>query len=123
VASEAGIEEQPGDPVVRTVVAGGTARVLLLGEIDHGAVDQLDEVVRRLLDSGVVRLVMDFENLAFFDSACISALVRARAQAEERGGTVTLANVGRYARRILDLTGLLATFTIEDDDRSGAAPH
>ncbi|HKS44064.1 MAG TPA: STAS domain-containing protein [Amycolatopsis sp.] len=109
-----GIRE-PGASVVRTVVDGDTARVLLFGEIDHGAVAQLDQALHELLDAGAVRLVMDFENLSFFDSACISALVRARAQAEDRGGTMMLANLDRYARRILDLTGLLSSFTVEED--------
>jgi stage II sporulation protein AA (anti-sigma F factor antagonist) len=117
-----GTRESAGVSVVRTVVDGDTARVLLLGEIDHGAVTELDQALHELFDSGVIRLVMDFESLSFFDSACISTLVRARAQAEERGGTLALANLDRYARRILDLTGLLSTFTIEEDksgDKAG----
>jgi anti-anti-sigma factor len=102
-------------PVVRSEVAGDTGRIMLLGEIDHAAVEQLDNAVHELLDAGAARLVVDFARLSFFDSACISALVRARVQAEDRGGTVTLANVDPYARRILDITGLLSAFTIEED--------
>lgn len=111
-------EETPrtdGVSVVRTEVDGDAARVLLVGEIDHGAVGELEAALRRLLGSGVVRFVLDFEHLSFFDSACISALVRARGQAERHGGTLSLANLDRSARRILDLTGLLSTFTVEGE--------
>ncbi|HET6505018.1 MAG TPA: STAS domain-containing protein [Amycolatopsis sp.] len=115
-----GNRDPAADAVVRTEVAGTAARVLLLGEIDHGAVGHLDAALRELFESGVTRLVMDFAQLSFFDSACISALVRARAQAEERGGTLALANLDRNARRVLDLTGLLAAFTVEENsDHSG----
>ncbi|GHF21925.1 hypothetical protein GCM10017786_65090 [Amycolatopsis deserti] len=102
--------------VVRTEASGDSGRVLLLGEIDHGAVDQLDQAVEKLLESGAIHLVLDFAGLNFFDSACISALIRAKTSAEERGGTVKLANVDRYARRILDITGLLGSFTIEGEE-------
>ncbi|WP_236792940.1 STAS domain-containing protein [Amycolatopsis sp. GM8] len=102
----------PGAPV-RTELSGDVGRIRLFGEIDHTAVEQLDRAVSELLDKGVATLVVDFADLSFFDSACISALVRARGFAEDRGTGITLANVNRYARRILDLTGLSAAFQIE----------
>jgi anti-anti-sigma factor len=107
------MDEQIGSNAY-TVRSDATAgRIKLFGEIDHAAVDQFDQAVQELLDDGVERLVVDFDDLSFFDSACLSALVRARSQAEERGGTITLTNVDRYARRILDLTGLSVAFAIE----------
>lgn len=105
-------DSQPSAPV-RTEVDGGIGRVRLVGEIDHTAVAQLDRAVTELLDKGVGHLVVDFADLSFFDSACLSALVRARALAEDRESGITLTNVDQYARRILDLTGLSAAFTIE----------
>lgn len=101
---------------VRVELTGDVGRIRLFGEIDHTAVEQLDRAVSELLDKGVGHLVVDFGDLSFFDSACISALVRARALAEERDTSITLANVDRYARRILDLTGLSSAFTIEAKD-------
>ncbi|NKQ52083.1 STAS domain-containing protein [Amycolatopsis sp. K13G38] len=104
----------PSANAVKVEAGGETGRIRLLGEIDHTAVQQLDRAVSDLLDQGVQRLVVDFADLSFFDSACISALVRARTMAEERGGTITLANVNKYARRILDLTGLSAVFALDE---------
>lgn len=103
---------------VKVELAEDTGRIKLFGEIDHTAVEQLDRAVSDLLEKGVSRLVVDFADLSFFDSACISALVRARALAEEQDTSITLTNVNRYARRILDLTGLSSAFTVEgkDDD-------
>lgn len=97
---------------VRAEVRDGTGRLRLSGEVDHTSVEQLDQAVADLLGEGVHELVVDFGELSFFDSACISALVRARAHAEERGIGMTLVDVDRYARRILDLTGLSSAFDI-----------
>jgi stage II sporulation protein AA (anti-sigma F factor antagonist) len=98
---------------VQTDATAGAGRIKLVGEIDHAAVERFDQAVRDLLDDGADRIVVDFDDLSFFDSACLSALVRARTQAEEHGGTITLTNVDRFARRILDLTGLSVAFAIE----------
>lgn len=105
---------QPSANAVKVEAGGETGRIRLLGEIDHTAVEQLDQAVADLLDQGAQRLLVDFADLSFFDSACISALVRARAKAEERGGTITLTNVNKYARRILDLTGLTPVFALDE---------
>ncbi|WP_243770314.1 STAS domain-containing protein [Amycolatopsis acidicola] len=94
--------------------SGRTGRIKLLGEIDHSAVQQLDQAVLELLDGGSEKLEFDFADLSFFDSACISALVRAHSRAHERGGEITLVNVNPYARRILDLTGLADVFALRD---------
>lgn len=104
---------------VRAEVAGDIGQVRLSGEIDHTAVAQLDHAVEGLLEKGVRELVVDFGELSFFDSACISALVRARAHAEECESSVTLVNVDQYARRLLDLTGLSSAFDIVPKDESG----
>jgi stage II sporulation protein AA (anti-sigma F factor antagonist) len=116
--------EHPGnstgsDSAVRIEASGDTVRIVLLGEVDHSVVDQLDEAMREALATEAEKFVIDFRRLSFFDSACISALVRARAQVEERGGELALANVDQYARRILDLTGLLKVFVIEDSAAGG----
>ncbi|HEX3788979.1 MAG TPA: STAS domain-containing protein [Pseudonocardiaceae bacterium] len=103
-------------------MTGQTGRIVLRGEIDHDVADQLDEAVRTLLDTGARRLVVDFADLSFFDSACIGALVRAHDQTQQCGGELALVNVDRYARRVLDLTGLLSVFTVVDkpaDEESG----
>ncbi|HVV14745.1 STAS domain-containing protein [Amycolatopsis sp.] len=103
-----------GGSAVGVESAGDTGRIKLLGEIDHSAVRQLDQAVHELLDGGATKLVFDFADLSFFDSACISALVRAHSQAGERGGEIELVNVNPYARRILDLTGLSDVFALSD---------
>lgn len=98
--------------MVRAELVNNEGRVTLIGEIDHGVAPELDEALKKLLSEGADRLVVDFARLSFFDSACISALVRAYSAMSERGGTVTLVNVDRFAYRVLEIAGLLPLFDI-----------
>ncbi|MER7116576.1 STAS domain-containing protein [Saccharomonospora azurea] len=97
------------------LVSNEEGRITLVGEIDHGMAPQLDDALDRLLAEGADRFVVDFARLSFFDSACISALVRAHARVTENGGTVKLVNVDQYAYRVLQIAGLLPLFDLEPD--------
>ncbi|EIF00432.1 STAS domain-containing protein [Saccharomonospora glauca] len=104
-----------GSTVHVELVSNDEGRITLCGEIDHDVAPQLDDALDQLLAEGADRLVVDFKRLSFFDSACISALVRAHARISERGGTVKLVNVDRYAYRVLQIAGLLPLFEIEPE--------
>ncbi|PRX49928.1 SpoIIAA-like anti-anti-sigma regulatory factor [Prauserella shujinwangii] len=104
---------------VRAELVSSEGRITLTGEIDHGVAPELDAALERLLSSGAERLVVDFAKLSFFDSACISALVRAHATVSERGGTVTIVNVDRFAHRVLQIAGLLPLFEIVPAEEQG----
>ncbi|WP_028661597.1 STAS domain-containing protein [Saccharomonospora saliphila] len=97
---------------VQTELINTEGRVTLSGEIDHGVAPQLDDALERLLARGADRLVVNFAHLSFFDSACISALVRAHERMSERGGTITLLHVDQHAYRVLQISGLLPLFEI-----------
>ncbi|MFF5988902.1 STAS domain-containing protein [Prauserella flavalba] len=109
--------------VVRAeLVSDGEGHIALSGEIDHGVAPQLDAALESLFSAGAGRLVVDFARLSFFDSACISALVRAHSTVTERGGTVRLVNVDRYAHRVLQIAGLVPLFEIEQATGPDAEP-
>lgn len=108
---------QQTSPTVRAELVSDEGRITLSGEIDHGVAPQLDSALERLLSGGAQRLVVDFARLSFFDSACISALVRAHAAITDRGGTMKLVNVDQFAHRVLQIAGLLPLFEIEQTQR------
>lgn len=117
-------EERPGTASAPTVVraelvSDNEGRVSLTGEVDHSIAPELDAALEKLFTAGARRLVVDFARLSFFDSACISALVRAHRTVNERGGVVRLVNVDRFAYRVLQIAGLVPLFEIHrlaDDD-------
>ncbi|MFC4002795.1 STAS domain-containing protein [Prauserella oleivorans] len=110
-------EERPGAAAAPTVVraeliSDNEGHVTLTGEVDHGIAPELDAALDKLFSAGARRLVIDFSRLSFFDSACISALVRAHRTVNERGGAVRLVNVDRFAYRVLQIAGLVPLFDI-----------
>ncbi|PXY21239.1 STAS domain-containing protein [Prauserella muralis] len=108
-------------PTVRTELAGTRGLVALSGEIDHDVAPQLAAALDELIEGGAQGLVVDFTHLSFFDSACISALVRAHEAVSQRGGTIRLVNVDRFARRVLQIAGLLPLFEVEPADEPGTS--
>ncbi|GDY28670.1 STAS domain-containing protein [Gandjariella thermophila] len=93
---------------------GDRGLITLAGEIDYSNAGQLDTAVREVLAAGIHRLTVDFSAVSFVDSACLSALVRAREATQEAGVELVLAAVGRPTRRVLDMTGLTSLFRIEE---------
>ncbi|SDN56040.1 STAS domain-containing protein [Allokutzneria albata] len=106
-AGEAGLGSS-----VHGEVEGTAGRIKLIGEIDYAGAPQLDAEVARLLGAGAKQLTVDFSGVSFFDSACLSALVRARESAQEAGGELVLTHLSKYALRILEIAGVTTLFTV-----------
>jgi len=108
------VEASPSPSAIHRRTEGEQGLITLSGEIDYSNAPQLDAAVRQVLESGVRRLAVDFAAVSFVDSACLSALVRAREATREAGVDLVLAGVRRPTRRVLDITGLTALFRVED---------
>ncbi|MFD7630599.1 STAS domain-containing protein [Streptomyces sp. NPDC059851] len=90
--------------------------LLLFGELDHDTAEPLRAALDAALAAGgPVRLIIDCAGLAFCDSTGLNMLLRARLAAEEAGGSVELASLGRQVARMLRLTGADGVFTIHRD--------
>jgi anti-anti-sigma factor len=112
-------EVSPSPSAIHGRTEGDQGLITLRGEIDYSNAAQLDTAVRQVLDSGVRRLAVDFAAVSFVDSACLSALVRAREATQEAGVDLVLAGVRRSTRRVLDITGLTSLFRVEDAAEDG----
>ncbi|AUS80524.1 anti-sigma factor antagonist [Actinoalloteichus sp. AHMU CJ021] len=111
------------DVLAETEIARGTLDsenvgfIRLSGEVDHYSAPQLDTVVDQLLASGATGFTLDFAEVTFLDSACLSSLVRARRLVQPRGGEVVLAAMNRHASRVMRITGLHTIFRFVDGAR------
>lgn len=79
------------------------------GEVDA---DNCSEMGSSLLGSSAsaANLVLDASGLAFIDSSGISELLRVRELMVEAGGSLVLVEPAPNVRRVLEITGLSATF-------------
>lgn len=75
------------------------------GRIDAFNAPDLRAEIHALLDDGVVRLIIDLQNVTFCDSAAMAVLVSALKRARQANGDVKLVwPIEKNARRIFTLT-------------------
>lgn len=115
----------------RTSVAmldDGQVVIRLAGELDLGSVGDVDRALQSAFHlQGLKALLVDMRDATFLDSAGLSAIVRARKQAEVGGieFATVVAPIGRV-RRVMRATGLelpLNTVYIDPGDISRRPPE
>jgi anti-anti-sigma factor len=91
---------------------------VLTGEIDITCSPTLRSIGERLADALAAgdRLPVDVAEVTFIDSSGVGALVAVRNAASASGGSLVLRNLSQPVRRLLELSGLVSSFSIEEDD-------
>lgn len=93
------------------------ARVLVVGgEIDVATSPELRHRLHQLLDGGASSITVDLSDTSFMDSSGLGVLVGVlkRLRDEQRTDALVLAGLQDPVRRVFDITGLTALFTIRD---------
>jgi anti-sigma B factor antagonist len=85
----------------------------LIGTLDATTIHHLDAVLDQLIRTGYRQVVLDLAELEFLAAAGLHVLVRADAALRAAGGTLTLTNLPRMVRRILAITELDRTLTLD----------
>jgi anti-sigma B factor antagonist len=90
--------------------------VALQGEIDLSTSPLLRSTLVSLVDAGARRLTVDMSDVTFVDSTGLGVLVGALQLLQGRGGDgLTVRGVGPAVRRVFELTGLDAVFSVASD--------
>jgi len=77
--------------------------------------------VRRLLQSGQTRIVLNLGAVPYVDTTGMSNIVEAYLATKRRGGTLKLLNLGPRVRAVLSVTGLLSIFEVFDSEAEAVA--
>lgn len=91
--------------------------IVLVGEIDITCSAALRAVGGRLAGELVAgeRLSIDVADVTFLDSSGVGALVAVRNAASAQGGSIVLKNLSTPVQRLLELTGMIDSFSFEAD--------
>lgn len=81
------------------------------GELDLAVVAEFRERALACLGSADA-LELDLQGVSFIDSSGLAVLVRLRKEAALTGKSLSLVNVSRATRRLLEITGLQNAFDI-----------
>jgi anti-anti-sigma factor len=106
--------ELDGDPSPEVVIdidvdPSGASIVSVSGELDISTAGKLQTAVESVIDKQSERVIFDFSELRFMDSAGIAVLVGAAAKLPH----VHLRNPSPAVRRIVEITGLSDVLPIE----------
>ena len=84
------------------------------GEIDIATAGRLRDVIEPHMGPKQ-KIILDFSQVEFMDSACLKVLVQARGRLTENGGSLILRNPSTAAHRLLTVAG--ANDLLEADAR------
>jgi anti-sigma B factor antagonist len=85
---------------------------ILAGEIDVLTVANLSALVNEELADPPARMVLDMAGVTFCDSQGLGTLVVLSRKAQHARSVLSLANVGDFLMRVLDITGLRSALMI-----------
>jgi anti-sigma B factor antagonist len=88
--------------------------------IGEGSV-QLREAVRRLLDDGKKKILLNLGEVAYVDSSGIGELVSSYTTTNNNGGHLKLLNLTKKIQDLLMITKLLTVFETFDSEASALA--
>ncbi len=105
--------------------AGSTLFLLLSGELDIWADEELSPRAARLIGPDEPEVVIDLHHVTFLDAGGLRLLLGIRHKVADRRGTVRLIRAQGQPHRVLRLTGLARNFDVwggEPDDGCGQGP-
>ncbi|MBG0850639.1 anti-sigma factor antagonist [Streptomyces spinoverrucosus] len=101
---------------IATQPDGARSVVVVRGELDLQAADELSDILRQALKSATEGIDLDMGGVTFCDCSALNVLLAIREQALADGRTVTIESHSLATERLLSLTGTLSLFTAETDD-------
>lgn len=81
----------------------------------------LGETLRRLLDQGVRKILLDLAQVTFLDSAGLGELIACRKRTVQRGGDIRLLRPVGKVRELLEMLSLTRVFAIFEDEAEALA--
>ena len=91
-------------------VDGGSAVVVITGDIDVATCPQLDAAIASVRSQ---EIVLDLSGATFMDSSGLASLLRADRHAKEVGGRLVLRSPSRAVVDVLQMTHLDGRFDVE----------
>ena len=103
--------------------SGDVSILVLSGQLAAEGADQFREAIDTLLEAGRPRILLDFTDVSFMDSAGIGELVAAYRTMTPLGGSLKILKPSKRIQNSLELTQLLPIFEIYEDEESAIASY
>ncbi|MFF9275965.1 ANTAR domain-containing protein [Streptomyces griseosporeus] len=118
VSRRSSVPRAPVPPVIETRPAGDRVLVVVRGELDLDAGQELQHALRAALARSVRGVDLDLAGVGFCDCSALNILLALRERALQEGKTVAVREAGPAAERLLELSGTRALFAGGDSDEA-----
>ena len=96
----------------QTTVLGSVTTLIAPSELDARNAPAARDFLKRLVEGGASRLVIDLSQVSFIDSSALGALLTALKAARAAGGDVKLCGMTPAVQTIFELTRLFRVFDV-----------
>jgi anti-sigma B factor antagonist len=86
--------------------------ISLKGRLDANTSPEVKANLKKLIEEGHLKIIIDLQNVPFIDSSGLASLVSALRLAREQGGIVVLSGIQTQAHIVFRLTMLDRVFSI-----------
>ena len=86
--------------------------ISLSGKMNAITVSELKALLKKSIEEGSIRMIVDLSAVDFMDSSGLSALISALKGCREKGGFLRLVNLQAQVRRVFELTLLDRVFEV-----------
>jgi anti-sigma B factor antagonist len=102
---------------------GNVSLLVMNGQLAAGGEAQFREAIDTLLGSGRNRILVDFTDVTFMDSAGIGELVASFRMVQRLGGALKILKPSKKIQDSLSLTRLLPIFEVYEDEDAAVASY
>ena len=99
ISTETGKDRDAG--VVNSLIEGEEMHISIGGNFSISLVPEVREVIKKGLDAGIPRIVIDMRKVDYIDSSGIGTLVMALKGVERIGGKLQVLGVPEQAKKLL----------------------
>ncbi len=87
----------------------------LKGRLDSNTSNDFEERLLNSIQSGEIKIILDFENLEYISSAGLRVLLKAARELKGGEGKMMLCSLKDYIREVFDLSGFVSFLPIYDN--------
>ena len=91
---------------------GDTKIVMLQGKLDTNSTPNAESEINSLLDNGVNKLLINFEQLSYISSAGLRLLLATAKRLQGSGGDLRVCSLNEMATEVFELSGFTAIINV-----------
>jgi anti-anti-sigma factor len=116
------MKQKKGDTMETiTKVVDDVTVVYLKGKLDAVTSGNLEQTLMPILDSGSVKVVLDFTELSYISSAGLRVLLKAAKQIKALDGQFVLCSMKDFIKEVFDISGFSGILSIVENCESAVA--